>query len=134
MLAGLGRRVGADRHRSLERSDRRPERLDHRFTGVDPARHERGDHLRVGGDLGRDREVVQGDEVGEVVDVTVERRGDVRVTVTVRSRVASAASSWFSGCALASEMIPTLAQRVCPRTMTWADVVVEGADAAARRS
>ena len=45
-------------------------------------------------------------EVGVVVDVAVERADDVGT----RRRASS--SSWFSGCAFASEMMPTLAQRV----------------------
>ena len=72
------RRVRADRDRALERRDRGPERLDDRLARVDPPAHERRDHLGVGGDLGRDRQVVQRDELGVVVDVAVERGGGVR--------------------------------------------------------
>ena len=50
-------------------------------------------------------------QVGVVVDVAVERGGRRRAP---RRRRPS--SSWLSGCALASEMMPTLAQRVCPST------------------
>ena len=49
-------------------------------------------------------------QVGVVVDVAVERGDDVRAAPPPSS------SSWFSGCAFASEMMPTLAQRVCAST------------------
>ena len=60
-----------------------------------PAGDERGDHLGVGGDLGREVQAVERLEVGVVVDVAVER-GDRR---TGRRRPSPSSSSWFSGCA-----------------------------------
>ena len=75
----------ADRHRTLERGDRGAERIVGRAPGRQSARHERGDHLRVGGDLGRGVEGFGHFEIGVVVDVAVECADDQRrVTRAVR--------------------------------------------------
>ena len=52
-LVGLGAGERADRDRPFERRDRRPERFGARGAGGHPPGDQRGDHLRVGGDLGR---------------------------------------------------------------------------------
>jgi hypothetical protein len=75
-----------DRDRSLERGDRAAERLD----DVAPARRvpadESRDHLRVGGDVLVDAELVLDPEVGVVVDVAVERGHHVRARPGGRRR------------------------------------------------
>ncbi len=73
--AGSG---GGDRHRALERGDRRPERLVDLLAGGEAPRDERRDDLGVGRHLGRDVESLDRLEVGVVVDVAVERPDDVR--------------------------------------------------------
>ena len=77
----------------------------------------RRDHLGVGGDRAGDAQAVRDLEVGVVVDVAVERGR--RRTARVRRRRCST-SSLLTGWALGSEMMPTLAQRVWPRTATRA--------------
>ena len=76
--ARFGRDLRADRHRTLERGDRGAERLDRVGAARDAPRHERGDDLGVGGDLGREAQCLERLEVRVVVDVAVQRRDHVR--------------------------------------------------------
>ena len=115
-LVGARRRDGGDGDRALERGDRRAERL---------ARGRRRRPAGVTTSVGITLASVvisagiaqpgRGLEVGEVVDVAVERGGDVAAGRTAASSLAVRA-----GWALASEMMPTLAQRVWPSTVTSA--------------
>ena len=76
-LIGSGVHLRADRQRSVERGDGGAERLVRVVTGSNAPGHERGNHLRVGGDLRRELEALHRGEVGEVVDVAVERADHV---------------------------------------------------------
>ena len=66
---------GGDGDRPFERRHRGPEGLEVAVAGGDAPRHQRGDHLGVGGDLGRDLQTVGRLQIGEVVDVAVEGSG-----------------------------------------------------------
>ena len=94
--------------------DGAPERLHHRGAVGHGAGGERRDHLGVGGDLLRDPERLADLEVGEVVHVAVQHRGDVGPAVL-------SISSELRGWALGWEMMPTLAQRVWPSTTASTD-------------
>ena len=75
---GIGGAHRPDRDRPLEGGHRASERLDEfDAVGLVP-RHDRGDHLRVGGDLLVDAQRMIDPEIGVIVDVAVERRHDVR--------------------------------------------------------
>ena len=75
---GSGGGAGADRDRALEGGDGAAERLGRVVALGEPPAHETRDHLGVGGDRGGDAHRLVGDEVGEVVDVAVERADHVR--------------------------------------------------------
>ena len=77
-LVRVRRRGGRDGNRALEAGDGVAERGGEVGAVGQPVRHERGDHLRVGGDLGRQAEPAGRLQVGEVVDVAVEGGGDER--------------------------------------------------------
>ena len=81
---------------------------------------EGGDDLGVGGDLGGDAQAVERLEVGEVVDVAVER-GRRRT-----GRRPSPSSELSTGWALGWLMMPTDAQRVWPSTTATACVGRDG--------
>ncbi len=68
----------ADRERPVERGHSRAECLVRVLARGKPAGHERGDHLRVGGDLRWKLQALHRGEVGEVVDVAVECTDHVR--------------------------------------------------------
>ena len=74
----LRRRDGrrCDRHRALERGHGVAERGRGVVTCRQASCHERRDHLRVGGDLGCDLELLGGGDVGVVVHIAVEHRRD----------------------------------------------------------
>ena len=74
---GLGAGRGADGDRSLEAGHRVAERGGEVGALGHPPGHQGRDDLGVGGDLGGDPQAVEGLEVGEVVDVAVERGDDV---------------------------------------------------------
>ena len=112
---GIGGRLQRDRDRALERRDGRAERLDRSTPAPMRRDDERGDHLGVGRDLGREVQPVERLQVGVVVDVAVER-GD-RVTRAIRRADRRRRAPLDSaGARSASEMMPMLAQRVCAST------------------
>ena len=69
---------GRDGNRALEAGDGVAERGGEVGAVGQAVRHERGDHLRVGGDLGRQAQPAGRLQVGEVVDVAVEGGRDER--------------------------------------------------------
>jgi hypothetical protein len=75
---GVRRARGRYRDRAGESRDRRSEGSCRVVTRGDAARHEGGNDLRVGGDLGGDGESFLRSQLEVVVDVAVERGDDVR--------------------------------------------------------
>ena len=103
---------GADGHRALEGRDRAPERLGEVGGAAAPARDTRAGMTLASVVIGgRDAQAAAGLQVGVVVDVAVQR-GD-----HVRPAAIRPPPRWLTGWALASEMMPTLAQRVWPSTV-----------------
>ena len=77
-------RADADGHRSLELGDRAANRLVEHVTVGEVAGHQGRDDLCICRDLARDPEALGRDQIGEVVDVAVERRRHVRARLVAQ--------------------------------------------------
>ena len=120
--AGTGGAGRTDRDRAIEPGDGAAERLDDTVPigarGRAVAGDERRDHLGVGGDRSGDAQAV-----GAALRSAWLSTSPLSTPTTygpVSSPPDSSSSSLLTGWALASEMMPTLAQRVCPSTDTSA--------------
>ena len=76
-VAGGAGGADPDGHRALELGHGGAHGLVEIEVGLQAPADHGGDDLGVGGDLGGDRELLGRDQIGEVVDVAVEYRGDV---------------------------------------------------------
>ena len=76
-LVRCGRRARTDGHGTFERRDRAPERLRRPKPLTETPARERRDDLGIGGDGRCDRHALLGDQIGEVVDIAVERADDI---------------------------------------------------------